>query len=72
MAALQDAEDRTHGRETGADDADGVFDDGPDGWVDVRPGDVFVRDMLDDYGAVGAGYANAGEVEGSQLGLPCV
>ena len=51
----------THGRETGADDADGVFYHRPNGWVHVSPGGVFVREALDDDGAVGTCYADAVE-----------
>lgn len=55
MSADEEAVDRTHGRETGADDADRVLDDGPAG--------VFVGEPFDYYYAVGAGYADAGSGE---------
>ena len=37
VAADDDAVDGAHCEEAGADDADGVFDDGPDDGVDVGP-----------------------------------
>ena len=37
MTVDEDVVDGAQGREAGADDADGVFDDGPDDGVDVGP-----------------------------------
>ncbi len=37
VAADEDGVDGAHGGEAGADDADGVFDNGPDDGVDVGP-----------------------------------
>lgn len=58
VAADDEAVDGAHGGQAGADDADGVFDDGPNDGVDVGPACVLVGEALDDDGSVCAGYAD--------------
>ena len=59
VAAYDDAVNGTQCWETNGDNADGVFYDGPNFGVNVRPTCILVGETLNRNGAVDTGYADA-------------
>lgn len=72
MPADNKAVYRAHCRKAGANNTNGVLNNGPYCGIHGRPSRIFVRQSFDDYGAVDTGYADEAtqEEDANQLNFP--